>query len=657
MKEPVIRYDSRSEKSKRPFGAVKNGTEVFFRVKISSDIVVRGFWIVVKYDRHESAAWYDMTPEESGHEMTTDAVNRYITYKTSVKFKDTGLYWYHFEIETDLGWLKAGRSEEDDKPVISDRLQYAGDPLPWQLTVYREKKNAPKWIYGGVYYHIFVDRFNRSEARKAAIEKGIFAYSGDSYRQNCDLSNRVLRKDWGSMPEYRPDKRGRILNNDFFGGDIAGVTEKLPYLEDLGVTCIYLSPVFEAYSNHKYDTADYSEIDREFGTDADLERLCEEAGKRGIRVILDGVFAHTGSDSIYFNKYGTYGKDGAWRNERSKYRDWYSINEDGTYDSWWGIDTLPKVNKMQPSYEEFITGRNGIARRWLRMGASGWRLDVADELPVAFMKALSAAVHHEKKDALLIGEVWEDASNKIAYDERKNYFEGDKLDSVMDYPMKDAIISFVRYADSEGIALTVERLVENYPPFALAALMNNLGTHDSIRILTALAGERIEPCLETREQQAETKLTGEEYERGVKLLKMAVLLQMTLPGVPCVYYADEAGMQGYADPFNRQCYPWGEEDQDILGWYRKLIKIRRSNDVYKKGAYRTMVHHNGCYAFSRSGANSGEIITAVNRGEKTRKLPVSGKWTDLLTGRLFDTQNTGPVEIGPDEMLLIKKTL
>lgn len=655
MKEPVVRYDSRSKRSKRPFGAVKSGTEVFFRVKVSNDIVVRGMWIVVKYDRHESAAWYDMAPEKPGRELMTDAVNRYVTYGTSVRFEDTGLYWYHFEIETDLGWLKAGRSQVDDGTVVTDRIVYAGDPDSWQITVYSEREEAPDWIYGGVYYHIFVDRFNRSRRKKEEIEEGLFAYSGDAYGESQDLVPRTLREDWGGMPQFRPDERGRVMNSDFFGGDIPGITEKLPYLSELGVTCLYLSPVFEAYSNHKYDTADYTKIDPSFGTEEDLEELCRVAEKRGIRVILDGVFAHTGADSVYFNKYGTYGSGGAWQDPESKYRSWYIFKEDGAYDSWWGIDTLPKLNKYEPSYEEFITGRYGIARRWLRKGVSGWRLDVADELPSSFMRNLSAAVHHEKKDALLIGEVWEDASNKIAYDERKNYFEGDKLDSVMDYPLKNAIISFVRDGDAEGLALTMERIVENYPPFAVNALMNNLGTHDSIRILTALAGEKIEPCMETREKQAETKLSDEEYEEGVRLLKMAVLLQMTLPGVPCIYYGDEAGMQGYADPFNRQCYPWGKEDKSILNWYKDLIRIRRSDGVFKKGRYRTLVHHNSCYVFSRTDDRYGETVTAVNRGERKRKLPLTGKWMDLLSGTVYDISRTGPVSIEPGGMKLLKR--
>ncbi|MBQ9180419.1 MAG: hypothetical protein IJ132_06435 [Firmicutes bacterium] len=269
---------------------------------------------------------------------------------------------------------------------------------------------------------------------------------------------------------------------------------------------------------------------------------------------------------------------------------------------------------------EFITGREGVARKWLREGASGWRLDVADELPVSFMKSLSKAVHEEKPGALLIGEVWEDASYKSAYDERKNYFEGDKLDSVMNYPFKDAIISFLRSGDGEKLALTVERIMENYPPFAVNALMNNLGTHDSLRILTALAGKEIEPRLETRAEQARTHLTPKEREKGIKLLKMAVALQMTLPGVPCIYYGDEAEMEGYGDPFNRVCYPWGKENKELIEWYKDLIAVRRENSVFEKGLYRTLEATEGIFSFARySEEGSSEIrITIDLVNEKVR---------------------------------------
>ena len=315
------------------------------------------------------------------------------------------------------------------------------------------------------------------------------------------------------------------------------------------MTCIYLSPIFEAYSSHKYDTGDYEKIDPMFGTEEDFRKLCEEAARYDMRVICDGVFAHTGSDSKYFDKYDHYKTgpaaedktlQGAYNNPDSKYRSWYYFHEDGTYDCWWDFNTLPKLNKHDPSYTEYITGENGIIRKWLRAGASGWRLDVADELPVDFLDALVAAAKAEKPDALIVGEVWEDASNKIAYEERKNYFEGNRLDSVMNYPFRTAIIDFVRYGNAAGLAETV-----NYPPEVLHCLMNVLGTHDSIRILTALAGVDLGPE-PSRSLQADIKMSDAEWSQGIKLLKIASLIQMTLPGVPCIYYGD--GLQRSVQP-------------------------------------------------------------------------------------------------------------
>lgn len=668
----MVVFDSKKHSHKRPFGAIEAGTEVFFALKIRRDIVVKDVHIVVKYDRHQEPARYRMNQlmELSGDEFSDGEGERvisiaaaaseqymdYANYAARVSFQDTGLYWYYFHVETDLGQLYVGRSVADDSAVIIDRAQSQEMPVPWQQTVYREKYEGADWIRGGVFYHIFVDRFcsgKPSESEKKEEHHGIVS---GTYQ----LPEKIHREDWGGMPNYLPDENGCIWNNDFFGGDLAGIIKKLPYLKDLGVTCLYLSPIFEAYSNHKYDTADYLRIDPAFGTEFDFERLCRKARKLGIRVILDGVFAHTGADSVYFNKYRTYGDGGAWQDQNSIYRSWYFFNDDGSYDSWWGIDTLPKVNKKNQMYMEFITGRDGVARKWLEMGAAGWRLDVADELPVDFMKTLSKAVHTEKTDALLIGEVWEDASNKSAYDERKNYFEGDKLDSVMNYPLKNAIIDYVRNGNAFGLALTMERLMENYPKFAIHSLMNNLGTHDSCRILTALAGESIETCLETRAQQAETSLSPEEYARGKELLKAAVLLQMTLPGVPCVYYGDEAGMEGYGDPFNRKCYPWGNEDQELLSWYRKTIALRHGSQVYREGGYKTIYASEGIYAFTRFDAATGEeMITVVHLGSEDKTIAdIFGqvdseelKLPDLISGSKvgFETM------VHPGDLMLLHK--
>jgi len=612
-----IIFNSRDERFKKPVGAVRSGTYLEICILVDEELRPTSASMIVIFDKENSSAAYKMEPD-----MSETALDGYICFQSGFKIEDTGLYWYEFEIVTEQGVLHAGRDAWNNRAVLSD------DRVMWQQTVYKRSYPVPEWICGGVFYQIFVDRFNHS---------GAFV----------TMENKIIREDWGGMPEYRPNEEGRIVNNDFFGGNLQGIIEKLPYLESLGVTCLVLSPVFEAYSNHKYDTSDYSKIDSMFGTEQDFRQLCREAGERGMRVICDGVFSHTGADSIYFDKYGNYGGKGAYGHPDSPYRSWYYFYDNEQYETWWGIDTLPRVNKSEQSYINFICGKNGIARRWLKAGASGWRLDVVDELPSSFVKELAAAVKAEKPDSLLIGEVWEDASSKSAYDERKNYFEGDKLDSVMNYPFRNALIGFVHSGNAELIARTVSEILEFYPEEVVCCLMNVVGTHDTERILTAIGGARMNPGT-PREVFAETRMNEQEKLLAIRKMKMAVVVQMTLPGVPCIYYGDEAGTEGYSDPFNRSCYPWDHEDHDLLNWYRKVIKIRRNNSVYKYGKYREIASIGGFYAFERYG-DGQRIITAANCGNSEERMIIAGEWQDLLSNRVFK----GNVTVCPGEIFLL----
>lgn len=596
-------FDSGEEWHKKPFGAMKSGETLRLRIAVSADIDAHGACVVVRFDKNGSEARYDMRPVEGIEDRSIISV-----WETEFPIWDTGLYWYYFEIRTEQGLIKAGKSAAGRSAVIAE------SPVSWQQTVYQRKYDVPEWLEGGVIYQIFVDRF----------------YHSGSY---VEMPGRITRRDWGGMPNYEPDSDGKILNNDFFGGNFRGIIEKLPYIYSLGVTCIYLSPVCEAYSNHKYDTADYMKIDPMFGTEEEFSELCSKADEYGIKVICDGVFSHTGSDSVYFDKYGHYGGNGAWNNPDSPYRQWYYFKEDGSYETWWGIDTLPQLNKSNPSYVNFICGEYGVARHWLRLGASGWRLDVADELPNSFLERLTSAVKQEKSDAAVIGEVWEDASNKTSYGERKNYFEGDKLDSVMNYPFRNAVIGFIKNGNAVLIKNTVETIMENYPSEVVNCLMNSLGTHDTERILTVLGGKELgsDP---SREEQAAEHMTPAEYERSARMFMAAEVLQMTLPGVPCIYYGDEAGMQGYKDPFNRQCYPWGHEDKRLIAWTMMLIKFRREHEVYKEGSYRTTAAVRSLYAFERYDRNE-RIMTVVNSGRRSLKLTAYEQCRDFLTGSEF----------------------
>ena len=595
MAEKQVIFHSRLREYRMPVGPVPDTQEVSCKLLLSRRLGIAKAEIAVLCDATGNTMYYPL--------RWTGLEGRYDRYEGAIPAQPVGLYWYHFKLEGIEGVLYAGKSGRE--AVLTQNPDF------WQLSVYSSTYETPAWIKGGTYYHVFVDRFFRN---------------GETPTRE-DIH---WHETWGEQPDYLPDAKGEILNCDFFGGNLKGVAAKLRYLSSLGVTCIYLSPVFKAYSNHKYDTGDYMQIDEMFGTEQDFRDLCEKAKKNGMRVILDGVFNHTGSDSIYFNKKGTYDSLGAYQSKESPYYDWYRFVEyPDDYQSWWGIHTLPQVEENNPEFQEFITGKDGVVRKWLRAGASGWRLDVVDELPDAFVEKIKAAATAEKQDALIIGEVWEDASNKIAYDSRRHYFEGKQLDSVMNYPLRDGLLRFIVHKDAAYLAETVETLCENYPPQALACLMNALGTHDTPRTMTMLAGVELPP---DRIRQAGFVLSDAQYAKSEALLKLASLLQMFLPGVPCIYYGDEAGLQGCKDPFNRGCYPWGQENPRLLAWYRKLGKLRAKLAVLKEGAYRTVLAEDGCFVFERSDKN-GRLLVGVNLSDKPVTLPLDRYYENLLTGR------------------------
>lgn len=518
----------------------------------------------------------------------------------TLKINETGLYFYYFDLGTAL--LGCGKLR---------RAEPMPDVRPWQITVYDEEYSTPDWFKGGVMYQIFPDRFYKAGNCPTASEK-------------------ILRNDWGGQPSFRPNERGKVLNNDFFGGNLNGVTEKLDYLESLNVSVIYFNPIFEAYSNHRYDTGDYMKIDPLLGTTEDFERLVLEAKKRGIRVILDGVFNHTGDNSRYFNKYGKYDSVGAYQSQSSPYADWYTFRQfPNDYESWWGIDVLPAINEKSPSYREFICGEDGVLCKWLRCGIGGYRLDVADELPGFFLQEIRRAVKNENPEAIIIGEVWEDASNKISYDVRRQYLQGFELDSVMNYPLKDAILNFMRTRTATMLRETIAMLMDNYPKATLDVLMNILGTHDTPRVLTVLGGKE---CAD-KEQMAVTALSEEEKSAALKALRLAAVLQYTLPGVPCVYYGDEIGMEGYLDPFCRGCFTWDNIDEALNAFYQKLgeIRTKRLAEVFQDGEYREVFSDGGCLVFERKKGEHAAYIY-VNNSAAKYNIALSGKYEEFLSG-------------------------
>ncbi|MDR1131800.1 MAG: glycoside hydrolase family 13 protein [Oscillospiraceae bacterium] len=600
-----ILFDSRSALDRLPLGAITAGTQLRLGLRAAETLGITGLRLVVIDDTDGSAAETALSPvwTEGG----------YTRYEGAAVFDKTGLYWYFFRAVIDGADRAIGKTP-------SGAGFAGGEPRAWQLTVYAPDYTTPEWIKRGAFYHIFVDRFKKGGAHPVK-------------------NSAVARRDWGGLPVYLPDAGGEIRNSDFFGGDLDGVIEKLPYLHELGISCIYLSPIFEAASNHKYDTGDYAKIDPAFGDEATFSRLCAEAGRLGIRVLCDGVFNHTGSDSRYFNREGGYGPGGAYRDKGSPYYKWYDFTEwPDKYDAWWGITTLPQVKKDCLDFHTFICGDGGILEKWLSFGASGWRLDVADELSEDFLEALRRTVKGCDPEALIIGEVWEDASNKTAYGSRRHYFLGKELDGVMNYPLRDAIIAFIKTREASGLRETVESLCENYPPPALGCLMNILGTHDTKRILTELSGTDYG----TRKERANARLSPDARTRAKRLLRLASLLQFTLPGVPSIYYGDEAGLEGFEDPFNRRCYPWGSADGALTEWYKALLAMRRSTAVFAGGEYRTLTAEDGVFAFTRGGSG-GKAKIYVNLSGRELALALSPGERKLL---LFNgTQNASGLRI------------
>ena len=365
------------------------------------------------------------------------------------------------------------------------------------------------------------------------------------------------------------------------------------------------------------------------GTNEEFEVLCREAAKYGIGIVLDGVFSHTGSDSRYFNREGRYGDGGAYRDPNSPYRSWYDFDPKykGGYRSWWGFETLPEVNEENPSYVEFITGEGGVIDTWLRRGAAGFRLDVADELPDDFIEKIRAAVKRVSPEKFLLGEVWEDATTKYGFGQRRTYLLGKGLDSVMNYPFKNAVLDFVKGKPAEQAIGEILSICEHYPAPAMDTALNFLSTHDTERALTVIADEPANG--RGREWQSGRCVVGEAYEEGMLRLRMAYAIIYTLPGVPCLYYGDEIGMQGYRDPFNRAFFCWDSHEKRLKPVLAQLAQLRHTCEAFRTGELRVLRAQDGILHYQRVGeAETAEVI--VNRSEHIIVEPLaSGKHTEV----------------------------
>jgi glycosidase len=582
-------YKADESKFKSAAGAAATGKEITFSVLCSRRFYACNIYIVFSGEK-ESKIKMVWKSFEKGFDVL----------KATFMAQKAGLYHYHFEIDIFGMHYYAGRGAALRSEI--------GSSEEFTLLVYNNF-NTPDWIKGGVMYQIFVDRFFRGK------ETPLKPYA-------------EMHKSLDEYPFYGEDKIKRH-NYDFFGGNLDGIRQKLPYLKALGVNCILLSPIFEAYSNHKYDVGDYEKTDTMFGTDEDFVQLCKTAEDFGIRIIIDGVFNHTGSDSRYFDKYGTYGGKGAYNDKNSPYYEWYTFTSyPDKYESWWGIESLPQIKKDSASYQNYIVGKGGIIETWLDRGAAGVRLDVVDELSNSFINKINACCKRKSEDVFIIGEVWEDAAEKWAYGELKEYFWGGGLDSVINYPLRKGIIEYMLTGDCILLAETLLNIWDKYPRPVCHCLMNVLGTHDTARILTLL-GEIQKPL----NRLEKYKLTKVNYEKAVKKLQAASLIQFTVYGVPCIYYGDERGSEGGDDPFNRMAVIWDKYDENIFNWYQQLGEIRK-NDVFKTGEFKELHREDGVYIFRRYNGKSS-AITAVNMSHNNFVFKADG-YKVLLTADQSD---------------------
>lgn len=574
----IINYSS--WKNKAPFGAIKINQGVRISVEVDENYsLINIKWIILKDDN------------KVGEVELVKESKKYYQGEFN-EFNETGLYFYYFEVEVDVNGnnrkLFYGKNYDD-----GNVCEYSYENLnKYQITVH-EDFEIPSWYKEGIMYNIFVDRFNNGNRNK---------------KPSNPKENSFIYANWFDTPMYIKDKNDEIIRWDFHGGNLKGIIDKLPYLSKIGVSIIYLSPIFESSSNHKYNTGDYRKIDPMFGNEEILKELIEKANKKGINIILDGVFSHTGADSKYFNKFGNYDEVGAYQSNDSKYSSWYTFNEfPNDYKCWWGVKDLPNVNELNESYMDYIIyDEDSVINKWTGMGIKGWRLDVADELPTEFIKELRKELKKNDTESILIGEVWEDASNKISYNERRNYLVGNQLDSVMGYPFRENIVSFLKgNITSKELNNKFMTIKENYPKESFKANLNLISSHDVARIKTEL-----------------------NYDEN--MVKLAVATQMTFEGVPYIYYGDEAGLCGGTDPDNRKTYPWKNEDEDMIEFYKESINTRKKYNVLTNGDTEFIdIDDEDVFGYVRFNDKCEKILILINRSLENKNISINIKGNTL----------------------------
>ena len=602
---PAIHYDAWKPEYKKPFGAVKVNSEVTFTID-AVNLWLKDPKLVVFQDYFLKE--YPLLDNHDG------------SYSAAFIPSKAGVYFYYFkttvvENNSENFYCCCKQHGGISQLVTNEDQAKTG---AYQLTVYEQEVSRPAWYQAGICYQIFPDRF--------------FNGNQDGHL-NQRKPNSFIYGTTQDLPMYVKNADGSIARWDFYGGNLQGIIQKIPYLKDLGVTIIYLNPIFEASSNHRYDTNDYFKIDPMLGNQKDFEDLVAKLHQNGMKIILDGVFSHVGKDSRYFNASQLYGdKQGAYNDPHSPYYPWFTFKKYPTeYDAWWGVSDLPTVNKNDPTFQDFIyKNADSVIAYWTRLGVDGWRLDVADELPDEFIEGIRQKLK-QFPEKILIGEVWEDASNKIDYHKRRRYTSGFNLDGAMNYPLRNALISL--FEQSQTPLETAEALMtlrENYPLNFYFNALNNVGTHDTVRIWTALKGDFL------------------------KISQVFACLFM-LPGVPTIYYGDEAGLAGREDPDNRRFYPWGHENKALFRTIKQLIQYRKTHKSLQSGDLllmaddhflvigRFLAHEAVVYVLNASGIRS---IYLPEQLQKIHDIPnLAPKLAQKLAGKSFDPWQSQLIEL------------
>lgn len=624
-------HNSRRSEFRVPFGAVVVGTNVHLTLQVEE--------ADASFLTGEVRLWVD----EVGETLVPMTCGPHNTLVAEIPCPEPSLIWYSFIVTTSDGAkIRVGAPEGctgGEGVTYYDRE----DVPSFQITVYKHRETRPAWYEHGMVYQIFPDRYARDENWRERAQAVI--------DQPHNGPGKHLIERWNEPPVYCRNEDKSIKSWDFYGGSLEGIRQDLPRLKSMGITAIYLNPIFEALSNHRYDTGNYLKIDPMLGTEEDFRNLAEDARKLGISLILDGVFNHTGDDSIYFNRYGNYPGVGAEQSEDSPWHDAYCWHEDGTYDSWWGIGTMPALNENSKEVRELLLGKNGVIRTWLRAGARGWRLDVADELSDELIEDIKTAVLEECPDGLVLGEVWEDASNKVSYSKLRRYLLGDELDSAMNYPLRDAILGFlVGNENAYQCAERLETLRENYPPEALACCLNLLGSHDKPRIASVLGGGPDESQL-PEEERGRFRLDENSMGLAKGRFWLATLMQMTFPGVPSIYYGDEYGLEGLSDPGNRRTLPTPNDarDRDMLTMVRNTSMLRRALPFLVDGTLESFALNEDVLCVKRRGADGQVASLLINHSlSNTRsvRIPIENDAAvELISGTDLERGQDGCCEV------------